>query len=260
MERRSYIGVTDFTSRDQVLLAKQWIHPGVKRVLHIGAMMSYKTMHGIKTRTGWENIWLNGDQLQALFVEDDSVFNVLHYADYDNPSPTQVQDLHFACLLAGNGISGLQLDMVWPDPRMLREFVYDKPKNLSLILQVSKPAIREIQEEDIPLRSQLEEYKGLVHYILIDYGMGRGTPFDPQEMLSLVDIAVAVFGESGVAVGGGLGPDTYTNLQPILQKYPGISWDAQGRLRKSGKATDPLDMDLVKLYLERSSALGASYL
>lgn len=58
-----------------------------------------------------------------------------------------------------------------------------------------------------------------------------------------------------LAVAGGLGPDTMELINPIAESFPDISIDAQGKLRPSGNALDPIDWNLAEKYLSRSVAM-----
>lgn len=237
-----YIGVTDFTDRQQVSEAAACIPASTNRRLHVGAMMSYKTLNNIPTTTGWERIWLDQVGLHSLFIEDKSVFNVLHYADYDDK--TTLVDLIRAIQLAGPGVEGLQLDMKWPTPSLLSNFKSVFP-HIKIIQQIGHLAIKESHDWE----RDLAAYEGLVDYILLDCGMGKGVTFTSDYMLFLLSAALKYFDQDQVVVAGGLGPETYLNLKPVLELYPNVSCDAQGRLRHSRNAADPLDMVLVKKYI-----------
>jgi hypothetical protein len=245
-----YIGVTDFTNRTQVERAKAAIPTGVDRRLHVGAMTSYKVIHGIPTSKGWENVWLNERGLRELFTDDPDVYNVIHYADYGHTeterAPTSVEDLLKAWDQCGPYVHAMQLDMVWPRVEMLEEFLHCRPA-CQLVLQVSTNAIKEGGQF---WYDNLRHYKGLVEYVLVDTGMGRGTTFDPTEIIKTLNAVTWNFTKKQLAVAGGLGPDTYQNLKPILNEYPEISCDAQGRLRPSHSALDPLNMDYVEQYIK----------
>jgi hypothetical protein len=55
---------------------------------------------------------------------------------------------------------------------------------------------------------------------------------------------------SSIAIAvGGLGPDTMDVVLPLVAEFPDISIDAQGKLRKSGNALDPIHWDLAAGYL-----------
>lgn len=245
---KPYIGVTDFTSRSQVERAKAAIPANVNRRLHVGAMTSYKVIRGIPTSKGWEYVWLNEQGLRELFANDPEVYNVIHYADYDhtqeNRAPTTVLDLVTAWDRCGPYVDAIQLDMVWPRKEMLEEFRHCRP-DAEIILQVGSKALDQAGRYALDI---LDEYYGLAHYALLDAGMGTGTPFDPEAFLQLIDNTD--FPPFQLAVAGGLGPDTYSNLQPLLDEYPELSCDAQSRLRQSHNSLDPLDMGRVIAYIE----------
>ncbi|MEN9881308.1 MAG: hypothetical protein RLZZ308_491 [Candidatus Parcubacteria bacterium] len=254
----SYVGVTDFTTYDQVEVAKRFIHKDSHRMLHVGAMMSYKTFHGIPTERKWETIWLKPKGLQKLFMKDPTVFNVLHWADYVTYPKTSSEDLITACTLSGSGLSGLQLDMVWPHISLLEDVKKNFP-HLSIILQVSKIAINDSRKRGVTLLSDVLRYKDCADYILVDYGMGSGRPFNPEEVLTVLGEVSKAFPEHSLAVAGGIGPETVHLLDPILREYPKISFDAQGQLRRSGNALHPIEMDRVKAYVRATTSLTAKY-
>ena len=250
MIKKPYIGVTDFTTRQQVEEIKALIPDNSTHRLHVGAMISHKTLNKIPTQTGWENIWLNSEGLQKLFVKDDSVFNIIHYADYGQPALTTSQNLIEAVKLSGDGVSGIQLDMLWPTHALLADLKNAFP-DVAIILQVSHQAINSLSKQ-VTLKDVLSQYKlaGNTDYILLDYGMGRGTSFEPDQAMSLVKLALEVFDEKSVALAGGLGPESYHNLVDIFKKFPFLSCDAQGKMRSSGSAVDPIEIDLVKAYVQ----------
>lgn len=237
-----YIGVTDFTSHEQVLEAAAAIPTGVNRRLHVGVMTSFKVLNNIPTSSGWENIWLSREQMHDVLRKDPTVFNVIHYADYDD----QTNLLHLIAAIdrAGPGVEGLQLDMLWPVPSMLSQFKAIMP-HIKLIQQVSSKAI----EQSGDWERDIAAYEGVVDYILLDAGMGRGITFDPTQTINMISTALKYFDQDQIAVAGGLGPETYTNMKPILERWPNISCDAQGRLRPSHNAKDPLNMEYVTKYI-----------
>lgn len=252
-----YIGVTDFTTHSQVKEAIDCLLPWTDRRLHVGVMISYKTLNGIATSTGWENIWLKEEQMHQVFKKHkgehhQDQFNVIHYADYPDQSgkiATTFDDLVRAVQYAGPDVDGIQLDMVWPNFRHIIELKNKFPK-LEIIMQVSSLAEQYAKKHNLTIVEALETYdESCVDYILLDAGMGRGVEFDPQRTLNLVKQTLSIVPERKIAVAGGLGPNTFGNLKPILDVYPAISCDAQGQLRLSGKATDPINMKRVTDYI-----------
>ena len=254
MNHLPYIGVTDFTSRIQVLEAVACIPTWVNRRLHVGAMTSYKVVHGIPTETGWENIWLNEKGQRDLFQPHPRVFNVLHYADYGRPYLTTSEDLIAACKKAGPYLQGLQLDMIWPHPRLLRDVKNAFP-NLEIIVQVSKKAIDDFDTAvTYHFRYKLRAYLPYASYFLIDYSMGKGELMDIPFVLRYLREANEIIPFANLSVAGGLGPTTSDPYKMVIELSPSISCDAQGKMRSSGKATDPIEMPLVCGYIKSISA------
>lgn len=237
-----YIGVTDFTSHAQVTQAVACIPEDIRRRLHVGVMCSWKTLNNVPTNTGWEHIWPTTEQLQLIFQANDRVYNVIHYADYEDR--TTLPDIMRAVDRCGPHVDAIQLDMKWPHPKLLSGFKACYP-HIDVIQQISHTAIMESPDWE----RDLAMYEGLASYVLLDCGMGRGTPFNPDHMIQLVETALMSFEEDQIAVAGGLGPDTYRNLEPVLSMYPSISCDAQGQLRPTLSAVDPIDMDRVQGYI-----------
>ncbi len=56
-----------------------------------------------------------------------------------------------------------------------------------------------------------------------------------------------------VVVAGGLGPRSLDLLNPLQEYFPQLSIDAQGKLRESGSALDPIDWSLALEYLQIAS-------
>ncbi len=250
-----YVGVTDFTSRDQVIEAKKFLAPRSIHRLHVGAMTSYKVQNGIKTFTGWENIWLNEEGLKKLFSDDDDVFNVIHYADYDNPPLTTSLDLHEAIRRSGPYLHGLQLDMVWPEVKIVKEIKSQHP-SIEIILQIGKDAVKELDNSLEKVLEKALNYLDCVDYFLIDFSMGKGEPLNPEVTLEYLRMFTKVIPIEKIAIGGGLGPETTHLLKPIVEVFPRISWDAQGQMRKPKSQTTPIEMPRVISYVYESSMLA----
>ena len=239
---KPYIGVTDFTDSDQVMQALDCIPLNINRRLHVGIMCSYKTLHGIPTSSGWEHIWPTHSQVRELFKDVPRVYNVIHYADYDDL--TSLMEIQMALDYAGEHVNAIQLDMKWPSPQLLEDIKRTNP-TIDIIQQIGRTAMNQSSDWE----KDLAQYDALADYVLLDYGMGRGTPFASEHMLELVETALMYFGEDQIAVAGGLGPNTYRNLAPVFDVYQDLSCDAQGQLRSSLDARFPLEMDRVCDYI-----------
>lgn len=250
-----YIGITDFTNSEQVQdmlrVFEKHRRSGSLRKLHVGVMMSYKTLHDIPSR--WQNAfppkWMIGD----IFYSD-RTYNCLHYADYEN-NLGLAECLTAAIRYGAGGIHALQLDMVWPDPDQIAHGVHNSREKLEVILQVGRKALDAVQNEPKPLVEKLSEYDGVIRRVLLDKSGGEGRGMDAVGLLPFARAIRENFSELGLVVAGGLGPETMHLVEPIVKEFPDVSIDAQGRLRPSGSALDPIDWDLAEVYLARSLQL-----
>ena len=76
---------------------------------------------------------------------------------------------------------------------------------------------------------------------------------DADELLPYLRAIATQFPWLQLAVAGGLG--RMSLVEPIVREFPDISIDAQGRLRPSGSALDPIDWGMAETYLREASAL-----
>jgi hypothetical protein len=258
--KEPYIGICDFTSRGDIQVVAELLlerrKPGSNRRLMAGVMMSHATLHGLPSE--WTGIFPTTTQVPKIFRswrEEGIVMQTIHYANYEDPCLGLVQDL---CLLWPDpGISALQaiqLDMVWPKVPQLRAYARLCPKR-ELILQVSERAIREAGNDPQAVVSMLAQYGNLLHFALFDCSIGRGISLNAEFLLPYLRAVRDTLPHIGLAVAGGLGPDTVELLKPIVEEFPHISIDAQAGLRKSRSAKDPLDMDRAGEYLIKALAL-----
>lgn len=243
-----YIGITDFTCFEQVermhSVFERHRKPNQNRRLHVGVMMSYKTLHGLPTK--WINAFPLKETIASIFASDETM-NCLHYADYEGIAI--YDSLTKALEFGGSGITALQLDMVWPDPEAVGNAVLASGKKLEVILQVNEQAMREVNDNPNAVVSKLFDYQGIIEHVLLDKSMGRGIGINAEKLLPYIYAAKESFPKMGITVAGGLGPDTIELLAPITERFSDVSIDAQGRLRPSKNALDPIDWSMAKNYL-----------
>ncbi len=251
-----YIGITDFMNSEQVQamlrVFERHRRSGSQRKLHVGVMMSHKTLHDIPSR--WQNAfppkWMIGD----IFYSN-RTYNCLHYADYDD-NPGLQNSIPSALMYGGVGTNALQLDMVWPNPDKIANGVYAwGDRKIEVILQVGRKALDVVQNDPKLFVDKLREYDGVIHRILLDKSGGQGRGMDAVGLLPFARAIRDNFPELGLVVAGGLGPETMHLVEPIVKEFPDVSIDAQGRLRPSGNALDPIDWDLAEVYLAKALQL-----
>jgi hypothetical protein len=102
--------------------------------------------------------------------------------------------------------------------------------------------------------TRIGEYES-IDSILLDKSMGRGLGMDSNALRPFVEIITQKRPNLGIAVAGGLGPDTLHFVEPLIREFPDLSIDAQGKLRSSGNSLDPIDWSLAEKYIEKAVKL-----
>ncbi len=257
MSLRPYIGITDFTSFEQVerMLKVFQKHkpPGSDRQLHVGVMMSFRTLNGLETR--WSKAFPPKENIHSIFgFSAGDTYNCLHYADYKHPQEFS-KDLARAISYGGIGIDAVQLDMIWPDPIEIDNALYISRKQIEVILQIGKNAFEMVGNNPAEVVRRLEEYEGIIHRVLLDKSVGRGVSMDAVELLPFAHAIRDRFPELGLVSAGGLGPNSTELAAPLVAQFPDLSIDAQGKLRPSGSALDPIDWNMAETYLTKALEL-----
>lgn len=249
-----YIGITDFTCFEEVELMSRFFdteeYKPADMKLHVGVMMSYKTLNNLPTK--WADVFPNKESLAAIFSSN-QVMNCLHYADYTNTDVTS--SLTQAIAYGGSRLHAVQLDMVWPQPDEITLAMQASGQVLELILQINTEAMRQVGDTPLGVVRRLAEYDGLITHVLLDKSMGRGVEMDAEALLPYAEAIAEHYPHLGLVVAGGLGPDTMHLAAPLLRRFPSMSIDAQGQLRRSGSARDPIDWDRAADYIRAASQL-----
>ena len=166
-----YVGITDFVTFEQVqrmLIAfKANLGQEQGRRLHVGVMMSYKTLHDLETK--WAKAFPSKETIADIFGSDETM-NCLHYVDYD--AIDVCKSLTEAINFGGVGINALQLDMIWPDPEHVASAIHASRKQLEVILQVGKNAIEQADNDPQKVVERLRDYEPVAQYVLLDKSMG----------------------------------------------------------------------------------------
>lgn len=250
-----YIGITDFTDFSQVQamlkVFKAHLPEGSDRVLHVGVMMSHKSLHGIPTE--FQGAFARKEKVASIFAPSDA-YKCLHFADYgvhEEPFMT-VGNLIMALSLAGPYVDAIQLDMVWPDPGQIAQAAYHSKKNVEVILQVGTKALAQVGDDPKMLVRALESYEGVIHRVLLDKSAGRGVGMDAEELIILASAIRERFPLLGLTFAGGLGPTSVDLVGRIPQVFPDASYDAQSKLRPTGSALDPIHWGMGADYLVKA--------
>ncbi|MFA6554294.1 MAG: hypothetical protein WCS89_02185 [Candidatus Paceibacterota bacterium] len=250
-----YIGITDFTNFEQVQRMLGIMHKqkpkDSRRQLHVGVMMSRKTLNNIETE--WSKVFPPKEVIASIFGSGET-YNCLHYADYKNKVWFS-GDLSRAIGYGGIGINAVQLDMTWPDPGQIADAIHTSRKQIEVILQIGRGAIEGANNNPAEIIQRLKDYEGVIHRVLLDKSMGRGICIDATGLIPFISAIKRQFPDLGITVAGGLNHETLFMIEPLIKMFPDLSIDAQGRLRPSGNPLDPIDWDIAEKYLSRALRL-----
>lgn len=255
-----FISITDFTCREQVnsmLELRKKINSKV--LLGVGVMMSYKTLHGLPTK--WSKSFPKNKDISSIFMYKEGVFNVLHYADQNNDS--RWKDFWYGLRHAGPNVHAIQFDMTWPDPNDVYHVISGMKEEgvlIKVIMQVGRKAFLQAGNTPKGVIENLSEYyyRNCLDYVLLDKSMGEGKILNPHELIPFIDVIYQKWPNIKIVVAGGLGPETVSVAEPILERYP-VSLCAQSRLRPSLNALDPIDWSMAQEYWKKADALFKKY-
>lgn len=252
MRTKPYAGITGITTRSQseaiIEIAEEIGWPRDYKLM-IGALASYKGLAFGKLANPNQYVYV--DDIDTILIGDSRVLNLVHYNSRAAGLFAQIRDVIKRVTYA----DGVQLNIAWPDRyqlQRLRERIYT-----TVVLQIGPNAYK-MAGDPLKLIVKLENYRGLIDYVLIDPSGGLGRSFD-------VGFATDVLGELiqadlgyRLGIAGGLGPDNVDKLEPLLSTFEGyaLCWDAQSRLRDG---EDRLDLGRCRDYLEASAELIRSH-
>jgi hypothetical protein len=249
----SYIGICDFPSGEQSTKSVSLFEKLTTSTrmsdwkLMVGVMMSFKTMTGVTSR--WAPVWPKKQTVQSIFKDHPRAFNTLHYADYDGV--TVLDNLLEASNHGGCHLHAMQLDMIWPEPSLIEDFRAVRP-NIQVVLQLNKNALALMDDDPQRVVEKLGGYNESVDYALLDKSHGKGLGMDAGALLPFIRAIAEHLPHIGLAVAGGLGPNTMHLVEPVVDEFPDVSIDAQGKLRPSGNAMDPIDWTMADSYLAKT--------
>jgi hypothetical protein len=146
--------------------------------------------------------------------------------------------------------------MIWPDPDEIARAIYRFPRQkIEIILQIGKNAIEEANNDPLEVARRVENYDNIIHRVLLDKSMGRGLGMDANGLIPFAWIIQNRLPDLGIGAAGGLGPDTISLVEALAKEFPDLSIDAQGKLRPSGNALDPIDWVMAATYLIKALEL-----
>lgn len=268
-EYERYSGVCDVLSPEQALAMANELREHRKdpdRKVMIGVMAGHFSLRpNVDDPAGQRTVFPAREEMSRGFIDDPDVLNTVHFADLYRPKEVQTlyEDLELVVQYGGEHLHAIQLDVTWPSPDELERFKSEHPE-LKIILQLGKFAYAEADHDPQKVVESLEQYGTAIDFVLLDMSMGKGKEMDPEGLLPLLRSIRRELPGLGLAVAGGLGPDSMDLLAPIAKEFPDISIDAQGGLKPPDApvdalghlvATSPIDIDRSMRYIQQSSAM-----
>ena len=248
MRDLAYIGITGVKTFDESKRLAQLVRdlrlPLTHRLM-VGGLASYKSL-----RLGYVSDpmqYVLPTELNRVLVQAPQVLNIVHYNSKIEGLRGQIADV----LSVIHRAEGIQLNIPWPDPIILRAVKAEL--ETTVILQVSTKASEQLDHDPVRIAAKLAEYEGLIDFALIDPSGGVGRGFEPKYAKDMLLTLVATELEIRWGIAGGLGPGRLSVLEPLLEIYPELSWDAQARLRKADRHS--LDLGACEQYLREGIAL-----
>ncbi|MBI2056447.1 MAG: hypothetical protein HYT37_03620 [Candidatus Sungbacteria bacterium] len=242
---KPYIGITGFTSREEVETLQNIIPAESGHQFMVGVLLSLNMLRG-------QAIFSNRDPLPGriaeIFGNDPNTLNLIHY--HSKEHKTLAQQLFEATMLGGENMHGFQLNMAWPSPWEIDHYRMRFPEKV-IVLQIGRRAFAMCDNDPEAVAGKIcEEYGGLTDYVLLDRSGGH------NQLLDTADVRryLLAFMCRGIAmryvVAGGLTPHTLDTIRLLIQEFPYLSIDAEGGLRD---ANNMLDLFFAREYLRQAS-------
>jgi len=242
--QKPYIGITGFMSRSEVESILEIMPTHAKRLLMVGVLVSWKTIRGIANK--YPNRYPVPHKIAEIFPNNDSALNLIHY-NTDEKETLCEQLVALTDSWGGMNLHGYQLNIAWPDPRAIEKYRHVFPDK-QIVLQIGKHAFQMIDHSPEQLSAKVKEYDGLIHYVLLDPSGGHGELLDVEKARQYLDALTETKMDIGLGVAGGLSPMTLNHIVPLIQDFPNLSIDAEGRLRDT---SDNLHISIALEYLDK---------
>jgi hypothetical protein len=238
-----YIGVTGFTAPEEVSAALAALPVGHSHLIMVGVLASSKTLARKPNR--YPRRYPSIDSISEIFPGDARCLNLIHYSTDDRA--TLAEQIESLCWLGAPNLGGFQLNIAWPKPGDLRAL---RGSKLRVVLQLGRMALVDCRPLGAALH--LDDYWGLITDVLIDMSGGRGEPLDLTTTLAYARTIRDRHPWLGVGVAGGLSADSGETLRALAAEFPGLSIDAEGRLRT---ADDRLDVSAMSAYVSLAAGI-----
>ena len=259
------IGVTGFTSVEQIKTVQDYFvdlfeeHEAAHKKenseprLMVGILISSKTINGILNK--YPARYAKPEALTRLFLEA-MAYNTLNLAHYNTDNPENlVQECEYVMKVVGPALHGFQLNVRWPEPKLIKELKCHHPE-LHILLHIGGKALSDfalgskgwfVSYDTQAFMAKVAQYDGCLDEILLDPSGGTGQPLNAYQLAPLVRELMTVEG-LGINVAGGLSAPSILLVNDLVPLCPYLGIDAEERLRNS--EDDSLNVGWVKAYLK----------
>jgi hypothetical protein len=252
-----YIGITGFMSSKEITKVLSVLPQNSNRLVMVGVLASNKTIRGETNKFPMR--YPKPDALRKIFVKS-SKHRRLNLVHFNTSDPDNLfDDLCLVQELAGPHCHGVQLNIAWPDKKVLEQYKKRFPTH-TIVLQCGPAAIQRVLNDSrrLALRVASYEYEQVADYVLIDESAGAGKALDPLFALGCLHALTAHVQTSlGVVLAGGF---DHRNLRARIASLASnftFSIDAEGKLR--GK-NDVLYGGGAKRYLLEADRIFREYM
>ncbi len=243
---RPYIGVTGFMDAKEVEEIISEVPPDSKYDLMVGVLASQKTMAGEKNK--WPNRYPAPEKIRDIFIGDLFALSLVHYNTKNQDS--LLDQLLRINAIAGPFFQGFQLNLAWPNPRIIEAYTNICSPGQRIVLQIGSGAFQMMENSPAKLAKKVKEYDVIVDYVLLDPSGGYGIPLVAEEIRPfLAELHSTHFGRMRFGIAGGLSSLTMHLIEPLIAEFPGLSIDAEGRLRDQN---DNLNLVTTKAYVREA--------
>ena len=247
-----YVGVTGVMTRaDAQAVLDLWTDPN--RLVMVGVLATSLTLAG-KPSTRYPARYPSAALIRGIWPmtkdndHDPRSLNLVHYATKNRA--TLKGQLDLLKLMCGPLCDGIQLNMIWPDFDAVHHArtLFDR-----VVLQLGPSAMKEAGSPS-DIADRLAPYKGYLTDVLIDASGGKGVDLDVAKATTLARAVRDKCPDLGVGVAGGLQYKTVPDLKPLLDVFPDLNIDAEGRIRDEN---DKLDLSKTLSYLSAFQRMTA---
>lgn len=246
---KPYIGITGFMEQWEVGNILKIFTEEFSRKLMIGVLVSWKTLAGQKNK--YPKRYPRIERVAYLFPDSSKVVNLIHYnAKKSENLNTQ---LFLLTNIGGKNLHGFQLNMVWPEISELKKYL-ERYGDMRIVLQINNRAFEMIGNSPHALAKKVSDYEGFITDILLDLSEGKGKLTEPEDFRGYLRAIKDKCPNIGLGIAGGLAPDTVLSVSSLLNEFPDLNIDAEGRLRDEN---DDLDIWPSTLYITEALRMFA---